>query len=408
MSISDSEAGQTWLGQFRPEHVPVARRLLEHMLIVPTGDLRSWLSSEIEKEASAGMLALYGEREFNPQSRFFPKLKPGPVRRSIGKRGPVLVKPVRGSPYVGSEGIVAQLLSEMGRRRDVAAFLTPGPDRLRPMKSRGPISRLMIVTDLIGTGTRIGRMLDAMWRTPTIRSWHSHKKVELEIIVLAYAASEVGLRHVKAHRLGPRVSIRHTVPTIWDAEDDPEPFKQVCAYYEPMPSHDEASAFGYKDAGTLIAFGHGCPNTTPPLFWHNRRGWTALFPERSATLLEGLNKPSDVADFGRRLLAQDRPGLAAPDVLTRFEPQAREALILLSTIAHGVRGEVRLASRTGLPVGRVQSLLQTFASAGWIGMHGTITAAGLAELGSARKVLPADRTVPFDAVSIYFPRSLRG
>lgn len=408
MRISESEKGQAWLGQFRPEHVPVATRLLDSLLFVRTTEFRSWIADEITRQAQIGRLALYGEREFNPNARFFPDLQPGKVKRAVGAKGPPLVKPTRGSPYVGSEGIVAQLLSELARRKDISALLTPGPDRLRPIKSRGPTHRLAIVTDIIGSGTRIYRMLDAMWRTETVRSWYSHDRLPLEVLVIAYATSPGGQERILGHRLGPQVIVRHVAPTIWDIEPEAAPFKTLCGYYEPRPPHDEAGPYGYGDAGTLIAFGHGCPNTAPPILWNAGRDWKPLFPERSGVDFDLLDRPSQTADFGRRLLALNRPSLADADILARFGSFSREALLLLAAISHGLRDSVMLASRTGVEVARIESLLFTFRAAGWIATSGAITTQGLAELRAAARLLPTERDIPIDAVSVYFPKSLRG
>lgn len=408
MRISESDKAQAWLGQLRPEHVATATRMLDHLMFVPTTQFRAWLAEEIFRQAATGRLALYGEREFHPGARFFPLLKPGKVKRAIGTKGPDLVKPTRGSAFVGSEGIIAQLLSELARRPDMRALLTPGPDRLRPMKSRGPTRRLAIVTDVIGSGNRIFRMLNAMWRTESIRSWHSHRKVPLEILIISYATSATGQTRIESHRLKPQVIARHIAPTIWDIEDDSGPFEKLCSSYEPYPPDEHAGPHGYGDAGTLIAFGHGCPNTAPPMLWRHGRRWTPLFPERSAVEFDLLERRSDVANFGDRLLGLNRPSLANPNLLARFETLSREALLLLAAVSHGLRDSVKLASRTGLEVARVDSLLSTFQTAGWISNTNAVTAQGLAELRAAGRVLPTKRDIPIDAVSVYFPTSLRG
>lgn len=408
MRISSSEKGQVWLSQFRPEDVADATALLDNFTFVSTSEFRQWLSEEIIRQAEIGRLALYGEREFEPRARFFNQLAPGKVKRAVGRLGPPLVKPMRGSPYVGSEGIVAQLLSELAHRADVDALLTPGPDRLRPIKTRGPTRRLAIVTDVIGSGTRIFRMLDAMWRTESIRSWHSHKKVDLEILVIAYATTAAGQRKILSHRLKPQLVSRLVVSSVYDIADDHEPFTRLCERYEPQPPDEHAGALGYGDAATLIAFGHGCPNTAPPMFWRDGRRWRGLFPQRSAVEFDLLGQVSEVAAFGQKLLSVSRPTLADGGVLARFDSLAREALLLLAAISHGLRDPVKLASRTGLDVARIASLLDAFRAAGWISSSNGITLKGLAELKSAGRVMSRTRNIPKDGVSVYFPTSLRG
>ena len=408
MHMSETESGQAWLGQFAPGDVPLATRMLDEFLMVPTSVFRRWLGAQIAREASKGRLALYGERELPPNSRFFPELAPGKAKRAIGAKGPALVKPVRGSSFVGSEGLVGQLLSELARRKDVPALLTPGPDRLRPMKTRGPTGRLAIVTDLIGSGNRIHRMLDSMWRTETIRSWHAHHKMQLEVIVIAYAVTPAGLERVKGHRLRPTVHHRVVAPTVHDLEDDPQPLIDLCERYEPVPSDGEAGATGYGGVGTLIAFGHGCPNTAPPVFWRKGKRWRPLFPQRSAIDFDEVRRPAEIARFGERLLVLAKPSLADPALLERFGEEAREALLLLATISRGRRTDVMLASRTGIDMVRVESLLRAFHRAGWVDAAIGITAQGLAELRSADRVRSVGRDVPFDGVSVYYPKSLRG
>lgn len=408
MKISETEKGQAWLAQFLPGDVWTATELLDALVFVPTNVLRQWLADEIIRQSRHGRLALYGEREFPPSARFFNRLAAGRRKRAIGAQGPALVGPVRGSPYVGSEGIIAQLLSELAQRRDVDLLLTPGPDRLRPMRSRGPTRRLAIVTDVIGSGNRVCRMLDAMWRTETVRSWFTHRKVDLEIVVIAYATSAKGQDRVKRHALRPAIVSRIVVPSLWDIDFSAKAYEDLCVRYDPRPAEDRPGPFGYERTGTLIAFGHGCPNTTPRLLWQASRRWRPLFPERSAVEFDLFDRPAGVTEFRDRLLAVNRPSLADPSILARFNDMSREALLLLAAISHGLRHSVKLASRTGLDVARIAILLDVFRHAGWINERNRITPEGLAELRAARRVTPRIPEVPTDGVSIYFPSSLRG
>lgn len=411
MRLSDTAEGQSWLSQFRPEHVQMATAILNALVLVPTSEFRQWTARKIRQKAKAGRMALYAEREFPPGGRFFPELAPGKTKRSVGRKGPALIKPRRGSPYVGSEGIVAQLLSELAKRRDVKLLLTPGPDRLRPQISRKPTQRLVIVTDVIGSGTRITTMLDALWRTETVRSWYSHLRVSLEVIVFSYAATDPGLALVRSHRFSPQVWVKRIVPTLDKLSDNEWDYHQLawlCREYDPRRWEEDPGPLGYKEAGTLLAFGHGCPNTTPRLFWASGKHWRPLFPDRSAVELDRVLHGSSIVQFGERLAGVNRTTLADPALIARFGQESREALLVLATISHGVHDPVRLASRTGLDVARIVSLLEAFAEADWTDAANVITVAGLAELRAARRVAPTRRPIPVDRVSMYFPTSLRG
>lgn len=411
MKLSETQEGQDWLAQFRPEDAEEATRVFDAILFVPTSEFRRWIASRIVAESAQGRIALYGEREFPPNARFFPVEAPGKVRRAIGANGPALIRPRRGSPYVGSEGIVAQLISELAKRKDLDLLLTPGPDRLRPMRSRGPTSRLAIVTDVIGSGTRIHNMLDMLWRTPSVRSWHSHRGVQLEILVFCYAASHAGLELVRGHRLEPRVIVRQVVPTLRDLAEREGAYPslaRLCRRYDPRPWTEDPGPLGYKEAGTLIAFGHGCPNTTPRMFWAAGRNWRPLFPSRSAAELDLPRPKAGMVELGERLAAVNRASLSDPAILSRFREDARSALLLLAAISHGLRGPLRLASRTALDVPVVETLLDAFRKAGWTDAGNAVTAQGLAELRAAGRLAPRDRPIPEDGVSMYFPTSLRG
>ncbi|WP_271163575.1 hypothetical protein ACETKC_03785 [Brevundimonas intermedia] len=408
MRLSETQQGQAWLRLFDNEDTALATRLLDNTVFVSTSEFRRWIAGEIIREAAKGRLALYGEREFPRYSRFFNKLAPGNVRRATGSVGPALIKPPRGSIYIGSEGIVAQLLSELCRRPDVDALLTPGPDRLRPMKTRGPTHRLAIVTDIIGSGNRIVTTLDALWRTESFRSWWAHRKIPIEVLVISYAATEKGLARVRKHRLKPNVLTLKVAPTIYDQADDSETIKTLCRKYDPRPIQEDPGPYGYDNAGTLLAFGHGCPNTTPRMFWAKGRRWTPLFPARSGVEVDVPMERATAAEFADRLTGVNRPHLADPALFARFDVEAREAILLLAAIAHGLRFRERLASRTGIDLPRVDLLLDAFARAGWTTQANVITAAGLDELKAVGRVKRDTSSIPDDRVSVYFPSSLRG
>lgn len=408
MRLSETQQGQAWLGQFDDEDTALAARLLDNTVLVSTSEFRQWTAAEIIREAAKGRLALYGEREFPKHSRFFNRLVPGKVRRAIGPVGPALIKPPRGSIYIGSEGIVAQLLSELSRRGDVDALLTPGPDRLRPMKTRGATRRLAIVTDIIGSGNRIVTMLDALWRTESVRSWWSHRNVPIEVLVISYAATGKGLARVRKHRLKPNVITLKVAPTIYDQADDATTIQTLCRKYDPRPKAEDPGPYGYESAGTLLAFGHGCPNTTPRMFWAGGRRWTPLFPARSGVEVDVPMEKATVAEFADRLAGVNRAHLADPALFARFDVEARDAILLLAAIAHGLRFRERLASRTGIGLPRVDLLLDAFAKAGWTTQANVITSAGLAELKAVGRVRGGKPPIPDDRVSVYFPSSLRG
>lgn len=421
MNIEDSELGLDFLSQFDTADAKSASYLLSQFITVSTGQMRQWLAGQVAAHSSStAPLALYAERELTRGARFFSRIKPGSVRRAIGRQGPPLVHPLRGIAQVGSEGIIAQLLSELSRREPRRYLLSPGPDSLRPASSRAGIRTLAIVTDVVGSGARICRMLDALHRTESFRSWRSHRNVRPQIVIISYAATVEGLQAVREHRLEPRVDVRTIVPTIasvaikngraiWELE-------ALCQRYDPAKNEgsgdgdgsDAIGSLGYRNVGTLLVFGHGCPNTTPRMFWRKKGLWKPLFLNRSAVSFDVLFSKARIIRFAEELKSFGQAVLSSPAALSRFRDEAVQALLVLSAVEHGLHDSIRIAVRTGLDVGVIEQLLTAFSTAGWIDLKNCITESGLAELRSARRVAPKRILVPEDPISVYFPNSLQG
>ena len=58
----------------------------------------------------------------------------------------------------------------------------PGPERLRGKTTAGEI---VIVTDFLGSGTRVSTMLDKFWAVPTVRSWKSRDMIQFRVVAAA-------------------------------------------------------------------------------------------------------------------------------------------------------------------------------------------------------------------------------
>ncbi|WP_434555273.1 phosphoribosyltransferase-like protein [Salinisphaera shabanensis] len=409
LDITKTGKAQNWLRQFHQHDYSSAYTLLQQIRFVRTDDVRIWLADQLICHSRDEWLALYAERELAPGSRFFPKLDPSTRRRrSVGKRGPAFVAPPRGSQRVGSEGIIGNVLSEVHGRNDCKTRLSPGPDILRPKKTRDAIRRLAIVTDNIGSGDRILKILDAMRKTRSIYSWKSHLHVPLEIIVFAYSTSSHGLKRIQNHSLAPRVVNCRVSSDLWTPFQNAEEVRDLCVKYDPGGTDENETALGYKSSGTLTVFGHGCPNTVPRILWKSTRVWVPLFPQRSAVNFSSFDKASDIEKFTKQFLQFDEPRLSEPALLERFSTTTRAALLTLIAISRGLHDAIKLSCRTDLDMATVTVLLDVFKSAGWISASNVITDRGLAELRAARRVRGAGRAYPEDHVSVYCPTSLRG
>lgn len=150
-----AEATRAWLSQIEPGEQAAATDLLRAMKLVSRDDFVERLTAVVTARANAGdgPVGLYVERELRrwkgvPHRLF--RETTTKVRRAFGV-GPSPVAPTKAyDADVGSEGIVAQLVSEVCRLNPKVAFNHPGPDQIRKAKVR----RFILVTDFIGSGNR--------------------------------------------------------------------------------------------------------------------------------------------------------------------------------------------------------------------------------------------------------------
>ena len=217
--LSAYPTARTWLDQFISADQDAAASLLNAMLLLSEEQVSAALRSRLYELASTRRgkhrrVALYAERELDGPSAF--KVEPipdasGRIRmRAVGRRGPPAVDPVRGSSRVGSEGLVAFVISQAKETWPKVFMNHPGPDLIRG-KTR-PAGSIGVVTDFIGSGSRVRRMLDAFWAVPSVRAWVSRGWIDFKVI--AAGATAEGEANVRHHRLRPRILAQYVSPTI--------------------------------------------------------------------------------------------------------------------------------------------------------------------------------------------------
>ena len=132
---------QRWLSQFSLGDRALATQLLQAIQLVSRDEFADGLRALILEKVRehAGPVALYAERELGHRlgvpHRLF-KESPGKRKRAVGAVGPPAVKATK--PYnisVGSEGIVAQLISELAKGHPQKILDHPGPEQIRKADS---------------------------------------------------------------------------------------------------------------------------------------------------------------------------------------------------------------------------------------------------------------------------------
>jgi hypothetical protein len=406
-----SEPTLAWLGQFAASDQPLAIDLLRAMTLVSSGQFVERLRAVILRQIEEGEtpVGLYVERELGHRKgiphRLFKETKTK-IKRAIGG-GPAIVQPTKAyDRSVGSEGLVAHLVSEICRENPKVAFLQPGPNLIRKYKIR----RFILVTDYIGSGQRAWRYLQAAWRVRSVRSWWSARAAKgLSFEVVAYAASPSGRFAVEHHPCRPDIHVAISCPTIDTVfgNERRTAIKSLCFRYSAVKDRDEV--LGYGSVGALIAFAHGIPNNAPLILHKRGSGWTPLFALRITSKTRStFSKDDDEPDLIRERLVQMRQTtLAKGDWIGLAKPRTRLLLMVMAALSQRPRHNDAISSRTGLTHIDVKQALDRALSYGWIDGRNRLTDEGQAQLAHARKASKPISGLPPQPEEFYYPSSLR-
>lgn len=383
--------------------------MLDAMLLLNEDQVSTAIRNALDKVAAGGRhrnrrVALYAEREFAEAAVFNSVLAPDRYgkmrRRAVGRAGPPAVKPIRGRARVGSEGLVAFIVSQQKDAWPKIFMNHPGPDLLRGKSA--PAGEIIILTDFIGSGSRIRTMLNKFWAVPSVRSWVSRGLLRFRVV--AAAATHSGCTKVRTHRLRPEV-ISEWIAPVADWTSAPSLYyawRALMTAYGP-PSGRGAGRYGFGDEAALIAFSYRIPNNTPAIIHKSEGGWRALYDgpiPASLHCLFGVRTISQIIDDA----ASDN-GIDLPSSLTEEERLMVVILSLLRGRWHK-GSQTALAARSGMAVPPLMDILRSALAKGLITTSGRLTDRGYAflEAGGVR-----ERTKPVIATTqqFYYPEALR-
>lgn len=407
--LSVCPTARAWLDQFANADQNAAAALIDAMLLLNEEQVSAAIRLQLKRIASARKgkrrrVALYAEREFDAAKVF--RVEPvqdafGRIRaRAVGKNGPRAVDPVRGKSRVGSEGLVAFIVSQAKDNWPRIFMNHPGPDRIRGKTS--PAGSIGVVTDFIGSGSRVCSMLDKLWAVSSVRAWVSRGWIDFKVI--AAAATAAGEANVRHHRLRPDVLVEYVAPTLgsslnWEHR---RTWRSLIDKYGPDAGRG-CGRSGFSDSAALVSFSYRIPNNTPALIHHSAGTWRALYegsaPEDMRTAF-GLLTPEEIISQ-----AATDIGIAMSNDLS-----VREAsLVLLLSLLRGrlrAGAEVALAERTGMTVPEVIATLELAQKDGLITAFGRLTDDGQALIKAGRKSEYRRPDIP-TRTEPYYPSALR-
>lgn len=397
-----------WLSQFSGPDRDHATDLIENLLYVSADDFQRRMLAMLRDlpNHNDGPLGLYVERKVRRYKGVPNRLFKEPqrkVKRAIGG-GPDPVDSMHaGRHEVGSEGILAQLVTQVQRADPQTFYNHPGPNAIR----RERIRNFVLVTDFIGTGQQTSDYLTAAWRNASTKSWVSGKF--LNFIVVCHSATEQGRQKIQSHSCQPDLIEYQAAPTLTALA----PFRQtalthLCQRYGPTYAESKSiPALGYGNCGALMAFAHGVPNNAPRLLFKRGRKWEPLFTGRVTSAIQPLRWEEKEASIARRLGRLSETRIARLAKAQGLPTGSDETFLVLAALKRRPRTAESVSSRTELPIIEVKAALQRARAVGWIDAHNCLTLNAYTELEVLReKLVPACSRFQGNR-GYYVPQSLR-
>lgn len=317
-----------WVMQFDAEDQQLAVRILEHIHVLGSKEIRDTLEVAHAK-----------------------------LERMVSEKG----SPIRGNNtlYAGI-GNAAKSGGLIAYHYRVSADI-PENDFFSSEEERNldlsKIENIILVDDVIGTGKTITKEV-----TRIAEEIYTLSKTR-NVFVLTVAGYEEGIQYITKETGASVVcaleyTSKDTVSNL-DAE-----------FYRDMPVSDRGadlerikrycrsistSELGFGGVGGLLVFDHNTPNTTLPIIWHNGKGWHPLFPR--TTRIPGAAKVLKSAENERsQATAAETTGANVPSTdeaaLTLFvEGKIDEIFIDCMRLKHELASELGVKEVNAIALG---------------------------------------------------------
>lgn len=442
MSLLGNPEADLWLSQFAPAEQQAARLLLDRFQLVSYHELSQQLARGMLTYPASERIAFFVERQIakrwtrvQGQMRWPEADDDGPDRFRVFRYSTMHLRPLRmykerlvsrgrgrtkkytafgralppvDSPrsdkqLVGSEGVVAAIVSKVCEASRGRLTIHPSAEVVRRTK----IDRIVVITDFIGSGTRVVNTLESLWRVRSIRSWFSGKF--LRFSVFAFSGTKQGVNHVKSHRTRPDVKIMRDCPTIQNSFSGKkrEAVETLCVSRSPT----DKNPLGFGEIGALIAFEHTCPNNVPAMFFESstsrKKPWRALFPNRNTTAVSSFIYSLPVRDRERLALETLQfSAIADAPSFKRSSAVQRAMLLVMAALHRGHRTLDSLATVTSMTLPDIARSIDLAKGSGLLDVAQRLTDQGFALLRKMNATRPI-KEPPNPPKERYYPTSLR-
>lgn len=326
---------EVWLEQFRTtEDRQLAVKLLRKIRLVTHKDLSDWYEQIFASDVFEDSTAIFIERELQQTaSPLPPPMYKESLKRPLRIEG-AAAQAIQSLSYapqtIGSEGKIATIIDQICASSPSRLFLQPATSILRKRNVRN----LVVVTDLVGSGKRVSRMLDSLWRLQSIKSWKSYRLINFHVV--CYSITEAAEKILINHPARPNIVKKILCPTVRHSFKGSE-FAELESLCERHGKFSK-NPLGFKRSGTLIAFEDKVPNNMPAILIEASKStsfpWMPLFPKRLSQSIVNTDRSVASVEFGILKLLGLEDILSAP-AYNSLGADSRLAVIYVAASSSG-------------------------------------------------------------------------
>lgn len=409
-----TQQGEKWLNQFDELDKEAAKLLLNSLTLISHTEFRRNIEKIIMDVSNrlAGPVALYAVREIKREKKessfdshivpFFDQVTLSDNGRSINSLGVTSDQ--------GSEAIVAQIIRQLSKNNPAKILNHPSKEQLKISKCNS----LIFIDDYIGSGRRVAEFIESFWKDKTIVSWLSSKHINIQVV--AYSATEQGIKHAGSAKSHPTITIYRDSPTFKTLPISLEKRNEIlnlCEKYGRKVLKKRKNIWwGFNKGMSSLVFEHGCPNNTPAILWatEDKNGeWIGIFPNRSINLETVSVFPFEIVQGNAVQTLHDvgQSRLAKSGALIRRGKLGILVLTILGLVAKGQRKRSAISYATGLNQRDCDLLLSKCIKWKFLSPEIRITPRGLAELSAAKNITLSMKQTLAVGSNYYYPRKLR-
>jgi predicted transcriptional regulator len=382
-ALSETNVAKKWIAQFDETDKDTAKLILDSLFFVSNEELISGLNQILQKYIAnhhQEYIALFAVKDVMAGNYW-----------EVNREQLKLKK-------IGSEAIISYFCRCISETNN---FLLNHPDK-ETMRSK-KCKHIIIINDIIGSGTQTNDFCNWLYNDSTIRSWVSLNYAYIN--VCSYAGTKIGHDNLKKNKIISELLIAQYIEggrSLWSSEDR-QKIIGVCKKYSVYTSRKN-KPLGFKEAFTFICFNHKCPNTSPSIIWApNTIKWKSMFPKRPDLILD---KHFFSIGFDIKMVL-DYLNLTKSILLTSFNEETKIMVVILNFFSRKRYSNRNISEILSMPITEVNEYVEKLFTMNLLDRNFKVTKMGKSLIRSAKKVKIIRNELDLKD-GFYYPQQLRG